>query len=169
MLERSLINLERYVRKIYSREPGVHDFRLDFWAIEDDDLFFGFLTNLSANFYELADAHFNAIPIGFKLAYAIFRLEDDYDVNGWTALTNAGEDELPVVIAAYQYLGFDSEAAALSAALQSCRLAPDDDDAAERAYKSVDDIYRDDDIRRTALLKYFKAHANLWEKYDEEN
>jgi len=103
------------------------------------------------------------MPEGFRLAFPIFWIEDDYQFNGWGALTNAGEWLLPRAVAAYDRIGMSSEARALEAALRSCVEDPDDTDAAEAAYKSVQSEYSDDERRSEALLRCFRASRHLFE------
>jgi hypothetical protein len=55
------------------------------------------------------------------------------------------------------------EARALEAALQACRNDPDDDEAAEAAYKSVPNPFNDDHAKYEALLSFFRKYAHLFE------
>lgn len=77
------------------------------------------------------------------IAFPIFWIEDDYFVNGWTALSTAGERLLPAAIAAYREIGMVSEADALEAALLVIQRDENDyhDEATERAYKSVPNVH----------------------------
>jgi hypothetical protein len=96
------------------------------------------------------------------LAVPVYWLEDDYQVNGWTALANAGEWMLPRAIAAYREIGMESEADALQAALEAVRADPEDEAAHEAAYKSVVNATADDDARAEALAAYFLANRSLF-------
>jgi len=139
---------------------------LEFWRIADDELFLEALGYLPlqmgiTDVGELSDLE--RMPEGFRLAFPIFWIEDDYHVNGWSALTNAGEWILPGAIKAYDRIGMSSEARALEATLRSCCMNPDNDEAAEAAYKSVPNIYADDERKFDALLKFFRANSHLFE------
>src|SRR5690349_7349683 len=76
----------------------------EFWKIADDDLFLealGYLP-LHMGVTDTGDVpRLDEMPEGYRLAFPIFWLEDDLQVNGWTALTNAGEWLLPRACAAY--------------------------------------------------------------------
>jgi hypothetical protein len=56
----------------------------------------------------------------------------------------------------------ESEARALAAALASVRHAPEDEAAAEKAYKSVPNPYAEDTVKYEALLRFFRANPGLW-------
>jgi hypothetical protein len=158
--------LRSYLQKLNSDELQDKSLPLEFWKIDDDDLFFEALSYLPLHM-PLTNAGevtgWQHMPEGFKLAFPIFWLEDDYQVNGWTALTNAGEWLLPQAIAAYDRIGMTSEARALAAALQSCSEHPTDDEAAEAAYKSINNPYADEELKFAALLKFFRANSQLFE------
>jgi hypothetical protein len=165
ILESALRELQSYMHGFYPEREAANPIPLDFWIIEDDDLFLEVLSYMPLKLFEVAEEHFADLPIGFQLAYPIFWLEDDYQFNGWTALTNAGEYLLPLAIDAYEQLGMATEAAALAAALRSCVASPDDDVSAEEAYKSVPNVYADEQQKFAAILKFFRANAHLWETY----
>ncbi len=118
-------------------------------------------------FNGLTEQALRQLPEAFHILWPIFDLEDGYDCEGWTALTNAGVHGLPRVIAAYEHIGLPAEAAALKAALAACTSAPDDVDAVETAYLSVPREYEDDEDRRLAVITYMRAHEYLWERYPD--
>jgi len=154
-----LEQLRQYMADFY---PG-KEFPLEFWKIEDDDLFFEALGYLPLYMTIVFGEDIPDLPEGYRLAYPIFMIEDDYYVNGWTALTNAGEYLLPAAIEAYTQIGMLSEAEALAAALQAIRDDLDDEDAAEKAYKSIDNPFIDDELRDEALLDFFRSRPNIFE------
>lgn len=102
------------------------------------------------------------LPEAISILWPIFSLEDGYDCDGWSALTNAGTEELPLAIAAYRKIGLHGEADALQAALNSCILDEEDTDAAESSYKSVKREFEDDDERRMAVINFMRRNENLW-------
>jgi hypothetical protein len=159
----SLERLRTYMHRHYPARKKADPFPLEFWKIEDDDIFFEALGYLPLMMEEVDDEGLDHLPEGFRLAYPVFWLEDDYQFNSWTALTNAGEDLLLLAIAAYERIGLPTEAAALRAALASVIANPADDEAAGEAYKSVENPYADEDIRWEALLKFFRANQRLFE------
>jgi hypothetical protein len=159
----SLERLREYMYGFYPERRESDPFPLEFWKIDDDDLFFEFLSYLPLMMEEAHEEGVAHLPEGFRLAYPVMLLEDDYQFNGWTALSNAGERLLPQAIAAYERMGLPTEAAALRAALAAVRLSPRDDDAAEAAYKSVPNSFADDDARNEALLKFFGENRRLFE------
>jgi hypothetical protein len=162
VLNSSLRALQNYMHGFYPERASADPIPLDFWAVEDDDLFFEILSYMPLHISQEAQGRFGEWPVAFQLAYPIFWLEDDYQVNGWTALTNAGEGLLPLAIDAYNRIGMHSEASALAAALESVRRDAGDDHAAERAYKSVRNPYSEDGPKYDALLRFFRANAHLW-------
>jgi hypothetical protein len=141
-------------------------FPLEFWHIEDDEIFMEALGYLPLKIELAQTGALGDMPEGYRLAHQIFLLEVDYDFNGWHALTKAGEGLLPDAIAAYDRIGMTSEARALEAALESCRRDPNDTDAAEAAYKSVPNLFWDVEKKYDALLRFFRANANLFEELE---
>jgi hypothetical protein len=139
---------------------------MEFWKIDDDEIFFEALGYLHLHIAGALEKGVEELPEGYRLAYPIFWLEDDYCINGWTALTNAGEWLLPSAIDAYRRIGMESEAKALEAALESCRKDPHDEYLAEAAYKSVPNAYADDEVKNEALLSFFRKNAHLFEVRD---
>jgi hypothetical protein len=162
LLKSSLYALQDYMHRFYPERADSDPIPIDFWSVADDDLFLEIVGYMPLLLATEAQARLNELPIAFQLAYPIFWLEDDYHFNGWTALTNAGEDLLPLAIAAYERIGMISEAEALARALVSVREAPDDRDAAERAYKSVPNQYSDDELKFNELLRFFRSNPQLW-------
>lgn len=154
-----LQRLSTYMSGFYPDVP----LPLEFWRTEDDELFMEALSYLPLKMGEEAERNWEGLPEGFKIAYPIFWLEDDFQVNGWTALSNAGEWLLPWAIAAYQRIGMESESKALAAALAKLRSGALEDDELEAAYKSVPNEYRDDEIKYRALLKFFRENSQLFE------
>lgn len=159
----SLERLRTYMHGFHpDREKG-DPFPLEFWKIDDDDIFFEALSYLPLMMEEVEEEGLDHLPEGFRLAYPVFWLEDDYQFNGWTALTNAGEELLPLAIAAYERIGLPTEAAALRAALEAVRADAGDDEGAGEAYQSVENPLADEDTRWEALLKFFRTNAGLFE------
>lgn len=163
LLRDALERLRIYMGELY---PG-RTFEREFWEYENDDLFIEALGYLPLHLPEeiLEDLDMlDDAPRGYRLAVPIFWIEDDYHVNGWTALSNAGEWLLPRAISAYREIGLPTEAAALDAALTIIRSGRNDyqDEATEAAYKSVDNPFADDDLRHDALLRYFRGDVGLF-------
>mgnify|MGYP000930898331 FL=1 len=158
--------LREYMYGHYPERRQLDPIPLEFWRIDDDDLFEEMLGYLPLHM-GVTDSgevpNLERMPEGFRLAFPVYSLEDDYAFNGWTALTNAGTRLLPSVIQAYRRIGLASEAEALEAALRACEEDPDDTDAVEAAYKSVSSPFADDDKRNEALLSFFRAHRSLFE------
>jgi hypothetical protein len=162
----ALERLRDYMHRLYPEFNNTSPLPAEFWRIEDDDLFMEALGYLPLHMGITDDGivpGLEHMPEGFRLAFPIFWIEDDYHFNGWTALTNAGEWLLPSAICAYQRVGMFSEASALAAALESCKVAPHDHEAAESAYKSVDNEFSDDIRKHHALLVFFRANSHLFE------
>jgi hypothetical protein len=156
-----LVKLRAYMHGFYPDQIAWDDSPLAFWELEDDDLYFEALGYLPLFMGEVDDA-LDGLPTGFRLAYPVFFLEDDYAFNGWTALGNAGDELLARAGAAYRYMAMPLEAQALEAARLAVIADPDDEDAHERAYKSIGDPVGDDDARQAALFEYFRANRHLF-------
>ena len=163
ILEPSLRALQDYMHRFYPDRAHSDPIPIDFWSIADDELFLEILSYMPLHIGEEAQASFAEWPVAFQLAFPIFWLEDDYEVNGWTALTNAGEELLQRAMDAYARIGMHAEAQALGKALVSVRQAPEDEEAAERAYKSVPNPYADDEAKFNELLRFFRGNSGLWQ------
>lgn len=161
----ALNRLRDYMHGFYPDREKSDPFPLEFWKIEDDDLFFEALNYLPLMMGVVDEKSLDYLPEGFRLAYAVFSIEDDYQVNGWTALTNAGPEFLPYAVVAYERMGLTTEAAALAAALKSVLADRSDTDGAEAAYKSVENPTADDEVRSVALLRFFRANSHLFEAH----
>ena len=164
LLESSLRALQDYMHRFYPDRAGNDPIPIDFWSVDDDELFLEILSYMPLHISEEAQGRFAEWPVAFQLAYPIFWLEDDYEVNGWTALTNAGEGLLQRAMDAYERIGMHSEAQALAKALVSVRKAPADEEAAKRAYKSVPNPYADDEAKFEELLRFFRSNPQLWQE-----
>jgi hypothetical protein len=164
VVQEVLEKLRDYMHGFYPDREKNDPLPLEFWRIGDDDLFLETLSYLPLQM-PVTDEGIDLAPFpeGFRLAFPIFWLEDDYQFNGWTALTNAGEWLLPGAVAAYERIGMLPEAKALAAALAACRNDPDDTEAAEAAYKSVPNPFADDEAKHEALLAFFRGHSHLFE------
>ncbi|MDR2244933.1 MAG: hypothetical protein LBE15_05960 [Burkholderiales bacterium] len=167
---RVLKALREYMYNFYPDRRTNNPFPLEFWKL-DDDLYYDFLNYLPCVFSMelggLDTKNLRDLPEALHILWPIFSLEDGYDCDGWTALTNAGVAELPLAISAYRKIGFTKEAQALRAALASCEASPDDTDAAESAYKSVQTEYEDDGDRRMAVISFMRSNEHLWNHYSD--
>ena len=135
---------------------------LAFWLIEDDELLFETLGYFPLITGETVAAHWDEVPEGFRLAYPVFALEDDYQINGWDALSNADEELLTRAMQAYDRIGMPTEAQALRAVL-AARRDGSDDAALEAVYKSVPNPFIDEDRKNHALLAFFCSHRHLFD------
>jgi hypothetical protein len=157
----ALAKLRDYVHEFHP-EMDRAAFPIEFWRNADDDLYWETLLYFPLFVPESTRAVMDKLPLGFRVAFPIFWLEDDYLINGYTALTNAGEWLLPNAIWAFSEIGMPSEARALQAALESVRRAPEDDDAAGAAYKGLTSPTQDEE-RESALFSFFTANRALFE------
>jgi hypothetical protein len=155
----ALVQLQEYMHNFYP-DQSISQFPVEFWRNTNNDIYWETLLY----FPLFVDGCINErVPKGFRLAYPIFSLEDGYMGDGWTALTNAGEHELPAAIWAYREIGLPAEAAALSAALQAIRKSPDDEEAARNAYMAANDPAASDETREKFLFDYFVANRSSFE------
>ncbi|APV48614.1 hypothetical protein BWI17_02290 [Betaproteobacteria bacterium GR16-43] len=137
-------------------------FPVEFWRNPDDDLYWETLLYFPLFVPEETRAALDSLPMGFRIAFPVFWLEDDYQVNGDTALTNAGEWLLPSAIWAFTEIGMQSEVRALHAALESVRRNPEDDEAAGAAYRAAAGPNQGDE-REGVLFAFFTANRALFE------
>ncbi len=160
-LDQALEELRDYCVPYFSADfPGV-EIPKEFWTIKNETLFYGVLGFMPLHVpRELL--HGPDVPIGFKLAWPIFWLEDDYHFNGWTAISNAGEEILRSAIDAYRSIGMESEAAALEAALRAYAQDPENEEAWARAYAAVPNPYEEADNKNEALRTYFSRNRHLF-------
>jgi hypothetical protein len=163
-----LESLREYMYKFYPERRDEDPLPLEFWTL-DDDMYYEYMNYLglkvAIHFADNMSEILTQLPEAMHILYPISLLDDDYEFNGWTALTNAGSEQLPLVIAAYKRIGLTVEAEALSAALKSCLASPDDTEAAESAYKEFDSPYADDELRREAVIEFMRKNEYLWESY----
>jgi hypothetical protein len=156
----ALQELYDHARDQLEDEFDPDDVLFEFWRIEDDKLYFSVLELLPTCIPDIS-ALDTEVPLGFRLAHSIFALEEAYDFDGWTALRNH-HDNLPSTIAAYQRVGMQEEAAALSEVLKRLDLGEDDDEVLAEAFRSVVNPYRDDDLKRKTLRRFFRSNRNLF-------
>ena len=160
-----LETLRTYMEKMYPEWKSKGGFPLKFWELEDPELFYEVLSYFPLQF--ASDDPFGLMedfPEGFRIAFPIFWLEDDYAFNGWTALTNASEWVLPKAVEAFRTLGMEEEAAALHAAQRALIEDPGNTDAAEAAYKSVRNPYKNERKKTDKILEYFWRNRKMFQE-----
>ncbi len=141
-LDEALEQLRDYCVPYFSSDFPDLEIPKEFWTIENDELFYQVLGFMPLHVpRELL--HKANVPIGFKLAWPIFWLEDDYHFNGWTAISNAGEEILRSAIHAYRSIGMESEAGALEAALRAYTNDPENEQGWAEAYSAVPNPYEE--------------------------
>jgi len=160
-LDEALEQLRDYCVPYFSSDFPDLEIPKEFWTIENDELFYQVLGFMPLHVpRELL--HKANVPIGFKLAWPIFWLEDDYHFNGWTAISNAGEEILRSAIHAYRSIGMESEAGALEAALRAYTNDPENEQGWAEAYSAVPNPYEEADNKNQALRTYFSRNRHLF-------
>ncbi len=159
-LLRALGELRDYCQDYLGDQLDGRRLPLAFWRVDDDDVYFQVLGFLPL-FAPPDTATDDTLPEGFRLAFAIFALADDFQVNGWTALRNQAA-LLPQTIAAYRRIGMREEAAALERAQTAMQAHPRDPQAWETAYRTGTNPYAEDDERELALYEFFTANRALF-------
>ena len=160
-LRAGLETLRDYCTKYFSESLVGKTLPVEFWEIEDDDLYVevaGFMPLFVAP--EAIEAE--GVPRGFALAWPIFSLEDDLLVNGYTALQNAGAAGLKRAADCYRTAGLPEEADALLRARVLLLEGSSDDAALEEAYLNGNNPYLDDDRRYEAIACFFCANRELF-------
>ncbi len=155
-----LRQLQVYCQDYFSDRFAREDVVLAFWEIPDDDLFFEVL-GFFPLFCPPVPFSDTLIPEGFRIAYPIFALEDDYHFNGWTALRNKRE-LLPDAVLAYMRMDMPEEAAALRAAIDAHDAGFQDSELGD-AYSAVRNPYREDEARWVAQANFFCANRKLFQ------
>ena len=148
-----------YCRNYFSGEVDPRSILREFWEIENDDLFFDVLGFMPLFVPQI---HFDdlSVPEGFRIAWPIFILEDDYHINGWTAFRN-WRPILPEIAEAYERAGLADEGLALRAAAAAHDEGLEDAEIGD-AYLAVPSPYHDDDVRLDALRRFFCANRSLF-------
>jgi len=141
---------------------------LEFWKL-DDDFYYEYMNYLPAVFTSklgrLSNVVLEDLPEAVHILWPIFQLEDGYDTDAWSSLTNAGSEVVELAISGFDRIGISGEANALRAALAALDASPGDTDAAEAAYMSISREYEDDEDRRMAVINYMRENEILWESY----
>jgi len=160
-LDEALQQLQDYCTPYFRSDfPGVA-IPKEFWKITNDELFYqvlGFMPLFVPQ--ELLDRP--DVPPGFRLAWPIFSLEDDYHFNGWTAISNAGETILRNAVESFRSIGMQEEATALEAALRVYLTDPENEEGWAAAYRSVPNPYEEGDNKNEALRAYFSRNRHLF-------
>jgi hypothetical protein len=133
----ALRELQMMLQQFWADDMPDEGIPIAFWTIRDDALFFDALQYLPCCIFRKGgpngDGHSSAdlalLPKGFQLATSIFQLEDEFAVNGWTAIPNLGQDQLSQVIEAYAAVGLPRRAEALRRVLKACLASPVDEEA----------------------------------------
>lgn len=130
---------------------------IEFWNDlegEDlDELFFSLAAELV-----LSDLDEDSIPLGYKLAAYIYHWESNCLFSGWYAIENCG-DMLPTVTECYKQVGLTQEALAIKKASEAWVSEEQDHDKVGAAYSSVDNPYKDQDVRFNYLSKHLKNNS----------
>lgn len=137
---------------------------LAFWEIDDDNIFYDALQYLPCCMFTCGgisgaghDEHaLRQLPAGFRIALAVFELEDGFANEGWTAIGNMGIDRLLEVLSAYRTIGLDDRAAALSRVIDTFVAAADDDEALARAAGGRLPDLIDDDPASARVVAWFR-------------
>lgn len=103
-------------------KPLSLDQELEFWNISDDEALEEFLVeDLLGGLYGNENIDWAKMPVGYEPLLLVLEFERHCAFEGWTAVSNKGEDEMREIIAAYRELGLGDEAAALEAVTAASR------------------------------------------------
>ena len=158
----ALVRLQEMLQHFWAQELPAEEIPLEFWTIADDDVFFDALQYLPSCMFVYGGSSGNGhsdqdiarLPEGLRLAVTIFELEEGFDTEGWTAISNLGEHKLRLIVAAYRRMGLASRAAALERVLTAYLLCPEEDD--QDAYMAaaageLPDLRDDEDALNTVF------------------
>jgi hypothetical protein len=156
----ALLELQSMLRQFW---PD-HDIPLEFWRIEDDEVFYDALQYLPCCMLTRGGSSGNGhseddierLPPGFRLAVPIFELEDSFDNEGWGAIANLGEEGLRRVIASYREVGLAERADALDRVLGVYLNGAEDDEAFKRAAKGKLPDLRDDETSVDTVIAFLR-------------
>jgi hypothetical protein len=164
----ALLDLQQLLQQFWSKELPDEDIPIEFWKIGNDEIFFDALQYLPSCMYVCGGSSGKGhspddiarLPEGFRIALAIFELEEGFDNEGWTAISNLGEDALRTIISAYQRVGLVQRAAALERVLAAYLVSPDDEDAFKRAAAGQLPDLRDDDLATRTVMTFLRSNSD---------
>jgi len=163
----ALRELQMMLHQFWADDLPVEGIPIAFWTIRDDALLFDALQYLPCclngrggpGAEGQSPVNLAALPKGFQLAASIFHLEDEFAVNGWTAIPNLGEEQLSLVIEAYRTVGLPRRAGALRRVLDAYLASPKDesgDSYAAAARGELTDLIDDEDAS-AVILAYMRS------------
>jgi hypothetical protein len=141
---------------------------LQFWSISDDESLEEFLNyDLLAALYGKETIDWSTMPAGYEPVLLVLEFERHCAFEGWTAVSNKGEEEMGKIIAAYNTLGIAGEASAPEA-VTAAYVALDDDDHSEfhdilgEAYRSVENSTSEEDDRAPIVWEFIRQNPTLF-------
>lgn len=161
------------LQQFWADDMPVDGIPLAFWTIRNDALLFDALQYFPCCIYlkggPSGEGHSAAdlalLPKGFQLVASIFRLEEEFSFNGWTAIHNLGGDLLSHVIEAYFTVGLPRRAEALRRVLDAYVATPDDEEGEPyriAAQGELPDLMDDEDGCATVLAYLRSEPATLF-------
>jgi len=160
-LQSSIDDLYDYCQDYFKDDPRNGLLRRDFWKIQSESLFYEVLCFMPLHIHEELIEE-DTTPIGYKLAYPILHLEDDYNFNGWGAIENASQEMLDRAIKAYAYIGMAEESRALERVVSIYNEQGYDEESMIQAYRSEPNPYIDDDVKAGKMGSWFFNHRSLF-------
>ena len=141
---------------------------LQFWAIEDDRALEDFLfDDLLSGLFGKEDVDGSKLPNGYIPLLLVLEFERHCQFEGWTAVSNKGQEGMREIIQAYQYVGLNDEAKALKAVANAyTELANDDhEDFHEilgNAYRSVENSTPEIEDRLPHVFAFVRKNPQLF-------
>ncbi|MCA9233263.1 MAG: hypothetical protein KDA57_21645, partial [Planctomycetales bacterium] len=107
------------------------------------------------------------LPPGYAPLVSVLEFERHCMFEGWGAVSNKGDEEMPYVIQSYRTIGLEQEAAALEKVFSAYSLHAGDEDEAyhdslRKAYRSVPNDFPEMEDRVPIMLEYVRAHPELF-------
>jgi len=139
-----------------------------FWNISDDDQLDEFLSSdLLGALYGNESIDWSTMPAGYEPLLLVLEFERHCAFEGWTAVSNKGQNEMGQIVEAYRTLGLTEESAALEAVTAAYVALANDDhpdfqDILGTAYGSVPNKTREEEDRAPLIWAYVRSNSALF-------
>lgn len=166
----ALVTLQEMLHQFWPRKENLFEsIPLEFWKIADDEIFFDALQYLpccmschgGSSGHGHTEEEIAQLPQGWKIALAIFELEDEFTTEGWTAIPNIGAEGLTRAIEAYEIVGLFLRVNALQRVLVQYRQEPENEEAFRIAANGDLPDLLDGDSSLNAVISFLRCDSGV--------
>lgn len=143
-------------------EDSGKEIKIPFWESDPEDVAYIFMTAGAEIEIDFPDFDLNTLPRGYWLGLKIFSFERECLNDGWGALCNLPGNELTAICDAYSQVGCPEEANALQKAASVSGMAGASIEEIGAAYSSINNPWKDEEVRHEQICKFFKRHPELF-------